>query len=100
MFLYKYQRSSVAPDFQITFAWFHLLWQNRITLSGFMDFWTQDDYMNNPEDKILVIYGEPQIWYNISQKIAIGSEFKLNYNFYPGSERFEVFPTVGLKYEF
>jgi hypothetical protein len=97
MFLYKYVPNSLSPDFQITITWFQMLLKNRITLSGFFDFWTVD---NKLDKKDLVIYGEPQIWFNIHRKFSIGSEFKISRNFFPESKKVEVFPTVGIKYSF
>ena len=100
MVLYKYMRGSSTPDFQITFAWFYLIWQQRITLSGFIDCWSQDDFTNNPEKKKFVIYGEPQVWYNLTRNLSFGSEFKISKNFFYGSNRLEVFPTLGVKWNF
>ncbi|MBN1597995.1 MAG: DUF5020 family protein [Bacteroidales bacterium] len=100
MLLYKYIRGSVAPDFQLTFAWYHFLFNDKVTISGFLDFWSQDDFYGDPEEKVLVIYGEPQLWYNITPYLAVGSEVKIGYNFYPGSSRTEFFPTLGVKWEF
>ncbi len=100
MILYKYLRNSSAPDFQLTFAWFHMFWKQRITFSGFADFWSQDDFYGNPEEKLLVLYAEPQIWFNATRHLSIGSEIKLSKNFYPGSTRLEVFPTLGVKWNF
>lgn len=100
MVLYKYQRGSSAPDFQITFAWFHMLWKQRITLSGFIDCWSQDDFFGNPDEKTIVLYGEPQVMYNVTRHLSIGSEFKISKNFFRGSNRLEVFPTLGIKWNF
>jgi len=97
MFLYKYSPDASSPDFQITFAWCQMLFRNRVTLSGFFDFWTAD---NKSKGKKIIVYGEPQIWYNTRQKLSIGSEFKISKNFFPGSKRVEVFPTIGVKYTF
>jgi hypothetical protein len=98
--LYKYIRESNAPDFQITFVWYHLLFNERITLAGYLDLWSQDDFYGNPNNKVLVLYSEPQIWYNITPHFSVGSEFKVSKNFVFGSKRLEVFPTVGVKWEF
>lgn len=100
MLLYKYKRESDAPDFQITFAWFHMFWKQRITVSGFFDVWSQIDFTSNTGEKKLVLYAEPQVWYNVTRKLSIGSEFKLSKNFFPGSTRLEVFPTIGAKWSF
>jgi len=98
--LYKYIRGSDAPDFQITFVWYQLLFRDKITLAGYVDLWSQDDFFGNPEKKVLVLYSEPQIWYNVIPHLSVGSEFKISKNFIPNTNRLEVFPTIGIKWEF
>jgi hypothetical protein len=99
IYLYKYIRGSSTPDFQVTFAWGQNLFHNKVTLSGFLDIWSQDDFYGDPANKKLILYSEPQIWYNFYRKFAIGSEFKVSKNFLPGSNRVEVFPTLGVKWD-
>ena len=98
IYLYKYIRGSVAPDFQITFAWNRDLFNKKVTLSGFLDVWSQDDFYGDPSNKKLVLYSEPQIWFNFYKKFSVGSEFKVSKNFLPGSNLVEVFPTLGVKW--
>jgi hypothetical protein len=95
--LYKYSPGPEDHDAQLTFAWFHMLLKNKVTLSGFADFWTADNEKGN---KKLVIYAEPQIWWNAYRKFSIGSELKISKNFFPESKRVDVFPTLGVKYSF
>lgn len=95
--LYKYTPESESNDIQVTLVWFQMLFKHRVVLDGFADFWTNE---NENGRKDLVIYSEPQIWFNVYRKFSIGSEFKISYNFIPGSERVEVFPTLGVKYDF
>jgi hypothetical protein len=97
MVLYKYSPGTEAHDMQLTLVWFQMLFKHKVTLCGFADFWTAD---NNTDGKDIVVYSEPQIWFNATRGFSIGSEFKISYNFFPGSERVEVFPTVGAKYSF
>ena len=100
MLMYKYTRGSEAPDFQLTFAWFHMLFSGRVTLSGFFDIWSQDIITDDVVEKKAVIYSEPQIWYNLNKHLSLGSEFKISNNFVPFSNRPEIFPTIGVKWEF
>ncbi len=100
MLLYKYIRGSSGADFQLTFVWYHSLFNNKITLSGYADIWTQNDFYKNPDEKIFVLYGEPQVWFNINSHLSVGSEFRISKNFVFGSERIEVFPTLGMKWQF
>ena len=100
MFLYKYIRGSAAPDFQFTLVWFYPLFNQRIIFTGYIDIWTQDDFFNNPDNKITVLYSEPQLWYNLTGHLYVGSECKISKNFVFGSRRPEFFPTLGIKWEF
>jgi hypothetical protein len=100
MFLYKYIRGSEAPDFQWTVVWFYPLFNYKMTLTGYADVWIQQDFNNRSDDKILVLYSEPQVWFNFNSHFSMGSEFKISKNFIPGSKRVEVFPTLGVKWEF
>jgi hypothetical protein len=63
MCLYKYMRGSSTPDFQVTFTWEQNLFRNRVTLSGFLDIWSQDDFYGDISNKKLILYSEPQVWY-------------------------------------
>jgi hypothetical protein len=97
--LYKYIRGSSAPDFQLTFAWCQPMFRNKVILSGFLDIWTQDNFIGNPDNKKIIIYSEPQVWFNFYRKFSVGSEFKISKNFIFGSNRVEVFPTIGVKWQ-
>lgn len=94
--------SREGADFQLTSTWFTMFWNDKITFTGFIDFWTEDDFNaeNKPDGKKLIILTEPQIWYNITKAFAIGGEIELSHNFIYNSKKFEVFPTVGLKVDF
>lgn len=97
---YRYDDySRQGPDFQWTATWFTKIWDKRITLTGFLDVWTQDDDLDGKGKKIVII-SEPQIWYNFTTTFALGSEVELSHNFIFGSKKMEVFPTIGFKIEF
>jgi hypothetical protein len=100
MVLFKYIRDSSVPDFQWTLVWYWRFFHDNFTLTGYSDVWTQQDFMNGSEEKIIVLYSEPQVWYNFSEHLAVGSEFKISRNFIPGSQRTEIFPTIGIRWEF
>jgi len=98
MILYKYIYGSSKPDFQFTTTWAWNIFDNRFSLLGYVDVWSQDDFYGNPNKKKLVLYSEPQIWLNLGH-LSVGSEIKISKNFF-SSKRFEAFPTLGLKYQF
>jgi len=96
MILYKYTQVSKAPDAQFTLIWYYPLMQGRIVLTGYIDVWSQD---NADDLKVPVFYTEPQVWFYMTKKLALGSEFKISKNFIAGSSRIEVFPTLGLRWD-
>jgi len=100
MALYKYTRGSVAPDFQWTIVWFYPLFTYKLSLTGYADLWTQDNFFDEGGKKLVVFYSEPQLWYNVYKHLSIGSECKISKNFVYGSSRLEIFPTLGAKWEF
>ncbi len=100
MVLYKYIRGSSAPDAQFTLVWYYPLFRNKVSLTGYIDIWSQDNPEVNRNNKLAVFYAEPQIWYNPVEHMSIGSEIKISKNFIEGSKRVEVFPTLGIKWKF
>jgi hypothetical protein len=99
MLLCRLPRGMNNPDFQFTTTWFQPLWKNRILLTGFIDVWSQDK-ADNREEKEIVFQSEPQIWFMITPKIALGGEFEIDKNFPYGPRQWELFPTLGFRWEF
>jgi Domain of unknown function (DUF5020) len=99
MLLCRLPRGMYRPDFQFTTTWFRMVWKNRLLLTGFMDIWSQDK-VDNRDEKEIVFQSEPQIWFMITPKIALGSEFEIDRNFPYGPQPWELFPTLGFRWEF
>lgn len=93
--LYRSAQGSKSPDAQLTVAWYHLLWKERLCFTGFFDVWSQGTKGN----KEMVVLGEPQLWLRTWQNLSLGTELELSYNFLPGDE-IQLFPTLGLKWDF
>jgi hypothetical protein len=87
------------PDFQLTLVWFQPVFRNRILITGFIDFWTQDKYAE-PQKKEVVIQTEPQFWFLFRPKLAVGSELEISKNFPAGPQRWRINPTVAFRWEF
>jgi hypothetical protein len=96
--LYRYDRNSDSPDFQITLAWFKPLANKKILFKGFLDIWTKDD---SPDKSVksIVILAEPQLWFNLNKWIAIGGEIEITRNLLPG-ENWGIKPTIAIKWTF
>ena len=106
--LYKNIAGKNPASFQLTGVWNLNFFKNKLTLSGFADFWREDNLnfttgngsvLAIPESTDFVFLSEPQIWYNITPNISVGSEVEVACNF--GTVKgFKVCPTVGAKWNF
>lgn len=108
--LYKNIRGKNDVSFQLTGVWYMNLLKNKVTFSGFADFWKEDNAFKigttitgDPifESTKFVFLSEPQLWYNFNKNFAAGGEVELGYNFTGNSTKgFHVNPTVAMKYSF
>ena len=96
--LYKNIRGKHDASFQITGVWFVHLLDRKLSLTGFADFWREDNIYGTNETKFTFLT-EPQIWYNFTQNFSLGGEVELSNNFGP-MEGFNVMPTLGAKWTF
>ena len=101
--MYKYIDGSHQNTFQITGVWDLTYFNGKFTFRGFADFWKEDhmvwDNEGNMSEASYIFLTEPQLWYNITKKLAVGSEIEIGNNF-AGVEGFRVNPTVAAKYIF
>ena len=97
---YKYNAFKAAShDVQWTATWTANLLNNKLTLCGFADLWTENkNQLDASSHKKVIFLAEPQIWYNLNTHLALGSEVRISSNFV--SSRVYVCPTVGVKWEF
>lgn len=94
---------SQNPDFQITIVWYKPLFNNKISVTGFIDIWGQNnaDFDNDGTEHQYVILTEPQIWYNITDNFSVGTEVELSRNFlYGKGNSIKINPTLGIKWTF
>ena len=88
-----------SNDVQWTGTWGIPLLDNKLTLSGFIDVWTENKDRSGIESgKKVIVLTEPQIWYNVNSKLSVGSEIEISNNFY-GNEAY-VCPTIAAKWNF
>ena len=94
-----------SNDAQWTVTWNASLANNKISLGGFMDLWTEDKSFtegNDASGKKVVLLSEPQIWFNITPNFSLGSEVELSYNFVNkfAESKFYAIPTLATKWIF
>ncbi len=99
--VYKYHNfSKVSHDAQITFVWNGKILNDRITICGFVDVWSENRRGEGETGKKLILYAEPQFWYNATKHFSVGTELKISRNFEYFTNRLKVYPTLGMKYDF
>ena len=106
--LFKTIQGKNDASFQLTGIWYLNLLKNKVTFTGFADFWKEDNTFEIGkttaglpilETTDFVFLAEPQLWYNVTKKFAVGGEVELSNNF-AGHKGFMVNPTVAMKYTF
>lgn len=94
---YKYiQDVKNGADFQTTITWFKPLGE-KFLFTGFADLWTEDKW--GESGKKFIFISEPQIWYALNEHFKIGSEIEFSNNFVPGSNKFEIMPTLAIRWD-
>jgi len=84
---------------QLTAVWGLNFWKRKVTLSGFADFWVEDNTNSNGVKTTTTFISEPQFWYNVTPKLSLGSEIEISNNF-AGHDGFMVNPTLAAKWNF
>lgn len=106
--LFKTIRGKNDASFQLTGVWYMNLLKNKVTFSGFADFWKEDNAFQIGETTSgapifettkFVFLAEPQLWYNFNKNFAAGGEVEIASNF-AGHKGLKACPTLALKYTF
>ncbi len=97
---YKYIQAKENASFQLTGVWVIQMLENKLTFTGFTDFWRErmDWDLDGISDTNFRFLAEPQLWYNFNKNFALGTEIELSSNFI--AKGFEVMPTIGAKVTF
>lgn len=101
--VYKYNAfDKVSNDIQWTLTWGTNLFGNKLTVSGFLDLWTENKsqtHEDKTKGKKLILLTEPQFWYNVDSHLSFGTEIEISNNFLKGNQ-FYVNPTLAAKWNF
>ncbi len=91
---YKYIKDKEDAAFQLTAVWTIQMLQNKLTFTGFADFWKEEMFWGT-DYRFLT---EPQLWYNFCKNFSAGSEIEISSNFV--KDGWQVNPTLAVKYTF
>jgi len=105
--LYKYIQGKNPASFQLTGVWNLNYFGKKLTVSGFADFWREDNVnFNNANGDLIiptrtdfVFISEPQFWYNPTEHLSLGGEVQIASNF-SAVNGFKVAPKLGVKWNF
>ncbi len=108
--LYKNIIGKTNASFQLTGVWNLNFYKNKLTLSGFADFWREDNTnfynaknvflgVGNETHTKYVFITEPQFWYNVTPHLSLGSEIEIASNF-ATVNGLKVCPTLAAKWNF
>ncbi len=95
-----------GANFQLTFVWYKSFLNDKITFTGFLDIWGQnnfDDFEGNEDEtnSQIVFMTEPQLWVNLTDHLSIGGEVEISRNFiFAAGDKIQLMPTLGLKWDF
>lgn len=96
----SYDYTNAYHSFQLTGVWGLDFADKKCRFSGFIDFWRGEKANGHG---CLVVLTEPQLWYNITPHLAVGTEWEVSNNFIynvdPTSDKTFFFnPTLALKW--
>lgn len=103
--MYKYIQKNNSPNnFQLTATWYLHFVNQKLTFTGFADFWREENPLANTS---YVFLSEPQFWVNLNKfnfasddfNLSVGTEWELSNNF-AGRRGFYFIPTFALKWSF
>ncbi len=107
--MYTFEKTS--HDIQWTLTWNANFFNDKVTLCGFFDIWSQNKMKQKEgwkSGKKAVIITEPQFWYNVNSNLSLGTEIEITSNFYTiydkdsgmGRDKAFVNPTLAVKWNF
>jgi len=94
-----------SNDILASFYWWKGLLNYKIQLAGDMNLWTINKDHGDPftaglHGKIIAAYGEPQLWYNLTKDLSVGSKLNLYFHVLTNKDRLQAYPTVAVMYHF
>ncbi|TMI81123.1 MAG: DUF5020 family protein [Bacteroidetes bacterium] len=94
-----------SHDLLTSFYWWKGVMNYKLQFAGDVELWTVnrnqgDSYTAGTNGKKISFYGEPQIWYKIKGGFSFGSRVNLYYHVLTNDNSFQVYPTIGLRYQF
>lgn len=91
---YKAFTGAGKGNFQVTATWYWNIIADKLTCSGFADYWTQKGLFFDGN----VFLAEPQLWYHLNKSFSIGGELEISSNFGVANDAIKGRPTLAIKW--
>ena len=91
---YKAFTGAGEGNFQVTATWYWNIIADKLTCSGFADYWTQKGLFFDGN----VFLAEPQLWYHLNKSFSIGGELEISSNFGVANDAIKGRPTLAIKW--
>lgn len=95
--LYKYIQGKQSSA-QLTAVWGLHFMNRKLSFTGFADLWLEKNTFGTTTTNTVFIT-EPQLWYNFTEHLSVGSEVEMATNF-GAVKGFKVCPTAAVKWNF
>jgi hypothetical protein len=98
-----FAKPSYDPQFTLYFG--RGIRNYQVFIAGSFVFWTQNRNVGiestmHERGKKFSFFGDPQIWIRLKNNLSAGSRINVFYHIYTIADRIQLYPTVGLKYQF
>ncbi len=100
---YKYvPYAQPSQDFLYTMYFYKGLFNYKAEISGDFSIWTENKNHGDEQTKDLAgkrafFFAEPQVWYNVNKKLALGSKVNMYYHVNFTDNVLEVYPTAAVR---
>ena len=99
LLMYSYHKQATKPDVRFTAGFSAPFFDNKLRLFGFANAWSADRPAPGGETagKMLGFQVGPQLWYMVTERVGLGSEFEFSYHRYTLENKVIFLPTVGAR---
>jgi hypothetical protein len=92
-------------DPQLTFYFGKGINNYKFFTAGSFVAWTQnrdlgEDFTRDQKGKKFACFGDPQFWWNIKNGLSVGTRVNVFYHTLTDNDKVQLYPTMGLKYQF
>ena len=94
-----------SNDIMYSLYWGKGFWNYKVEFAGDIELYTLnknqgDDLTKNLKGKTISFFGEPQVWFKLSNNFSMGSKMLSYYHVITDQNIFEVYPTIAVRIKF